>query len=44
MKQFCTVVAVGCLLYLSCNQYYGMAWRSHGRDNSDMVRNLRGND
>ncbi|KAJ4430254.1 hypothetical protein ANN_22466 [Periplaneta americana] len=23
--------------------YYGMAWRSHGRDNADMVRNLRAN-
>jgi hypothetical protein len=44
MKQFCTLVAVGYLLYLCCNQYYGMAWRSHGRDNTDMVRNLRGND
>ncbi|XP_023704132.1 protein-L-isoaspartate(D-aspartate) O-methyltransferase [Cryptotermes secundus] len=33
----------GCLLYLCCNQYYGMAWRSHGRDNADMVRNLRVN-
>lgn len=33
----------GCLLYLCCNQYYGMAWRSHGRDNSDMVHNLRAN-
>ncbi|XP_021929104.1 protein-L-isoaspartate(D-aspartate) O-methyltransferase isoform X3 [Zootermopsis nevadensis] len=31
------------VLCLYCNQYYGMAWRSHGRDNADMVRNLRAN-
>ncbi|KAJ9579029.1 hypothetical protein L9F63_024864 [Diploptera punctata] len=33
----------GCILYLCCNQYFGMAWRSHGRDNADMVRNLKAN-
>nr|CAD7456427.1 unnamed protein product [Timema tahoe] len=33
-----------CLLYyLSFNRHIGMAWRSHGRDNADMIRNLKAN-
>nr|CAD7592769.1 unnamed protein product [Timema genevievae] len=38
------IITVGCLLYyLSFNRHIGMAWRSHGRDNADMIRNLKAN-
>ncbi|XP_049764178.1 protein-L-isoaspartate(D-aspartate) O-methyltransferase isoform X5 [Schistocerca cancellata] len=33
----------GCVFYLSFNRQFAMAWRSHGKNNSDMVRNLRAN-
>ncbi|XP_047120241.1 protein-L-isoaspartate(D-aspartate) O-methyltransferase isoform X4 [Schistocerca piceifrons] len=43
MTHFFALVAVGCVFYLSFNRQFAMAWRSHGKNNSDMVRNLRAN-
>ncbi|XP_063222417.1 protein-L-isoaspartate(D-aspartate) O-methyltransferase isoform X4 [Bacillus rossius redtenbacheri] len=37
------MVIFGLLLYLSFTRTIGMAWRSHGKDNADMVRNLKAN-
>nr|CAD7260883.1 unnamed protein product [Timema shepardi] len=45
-KRFATnAYIVNCCLlyYLSFNRHIGMAWRSHGRDNADMIRNLKAN-
>jgi len=31
------------LFCLSCRSFFGMAWRSHGKDNADMIQHLKRN-